>query len=149
MMKLLCALVCALLATSALAEETNLVVDVRFSTNAAEFVSAPIGPKGTGLKDFDKRIPVEGMQDIGTGTYVSVKDFTDSENGTFSFALDARDVRIRSWQTITTGGKSHKFPVLAVKEVLTRLEALPGVWVPLGPPFFVRVRSQSREAPNM
>jgi hypothetical protein len=149
MMRLLCALVCGLLATSAFTEETNLMVDVRFSTNAAEFVSVPIGPKGTGLKDFDKRIPVEGMQDIGTGTYVNVKDFTDNENGTFSFALDARDVRVRSWQTITTGGTSQKFPVLAVKEVLTRLEALPGVWVPLGPPFFVRVRSQSREAPDM
>ena len=152
-MKILCVLFLGLAVTTCLAEKTNFIVDVRFSTNDANTVSVSIGPQGTGEKEFDEIILMEEIPDIATGTYVLVSNFVEHKDNTFKLDLIAKEVQITSWKTVsikkkkirfpTFKKKKTRFPTLAVKEVrFTELTFIEDVWVHLSP-YAVRVRTNN------
>ena len=108
--------------------ETHLV-ELQFSTNLNDIVSARIDDSGSSNKEFEQYIDFDGEK-IGIGSRLIISKFTPKDDGEINIEFSACQRSVSEWKKLSNGTLMPFFKVLELKD--TKLSVAYGKWINLG-----------------
>ena len=122
-------IIVSLLLTAFVASAETRLVELQFSTNSNDIVSAQIDDSGSSNKEFEQSIDFDGEK-IGIGSQLIISKFTPKDDGEIYIEFSACKRSVSEWKKLSDGSQVPFFKVQELKD--TKLSVAYGKWINLG-----------------